>query len=153
MKNISSLQNKECKTQNTRRKKYLLSAGSWRQSCFWLQREQVLHTEAPARNQNGALVKTHPISLEIKIPVGRIPGLQVVIFLLGNVGGDSRTNKLQVDTWLGTRHNSVQAVQPQSKRMPTSFNFRNGICLKFDLFGEQTIVQFLIRQSKILCSS
>ena len=144
MKNISSLQNTECKTQNTKCKKYLFSAGSWRQSCFWLQREQVLHTEAPARNQNGALVKTHPISLEIKIPVGRIPCLQVVIFLFGNVG---ETNTLQVETWLGTRHNSVQAVQPQSKRVPTSFNFRNGICLKFDLLGKQTIVQFLIRQS------
>ena len=87
MKNISSLQNIECKTQNTKCKKYLLSAGSWRQSCFWLQREQVLHTEAPARNQNGALVKTHPISLEIKIPVGRIPWLQVVIFSQGIWGG------------------------------------------------------------------
>ena len=106
MKSISSLQNKECKTKNTKCKKYLLSAGSWRQSCFWLQREQVLHTEAPARNQNGALVKTHPISLEIKIPVGRIPCLQVVIFLLGNVGGKSRTNTLQVETWLGTKPNS-----------------------------------------------
>ena len=103
MKNISSLQNTECKTQNTKCKKYLFSAGSWRQSCFWLQREQVLHTEAPARNQNGALVKTHPISLEIKIPVGRIPCLQVVIFLFGKVRG---TNTLQVETWLGTKPNS-----------------------------------------------
>ena len=75
------------------------------------------------------------------------------MYFFGQKLGGQREQKLQVETWLGTRHNSVRAVQLQSTRMPTSFNFRNGICLKFDLFGEQTIVQFLIRQSKILCSS